>query len=54
MASQEEHVTPHPPVNIQKKKKKKQEEEKFLLYITSCLRWGVLIEDIYVNKDVVA
>jgi hypothetical protein len=23
MASQEEHVTPHPPVNIQKKKKKK-------------------------------
>jgi hypothetical protein len=27
---------------------------KFLLYITSCLRWSVLIEDIYVNKDVVA
>jgi len=51
MASQEEHVTPHPPVIIQKKKK---EEEKFLLYITSCLRWNVLIEDIYVNKDVVA
>jgi hypothetical protein len=32
MASQEEHVTPHPPVNIQKKKKKTRGGEIFIVY----------------------